>query len=362
MKIVQILPVLAYGDAIGNDTLTLDRALKESGYKAEIYAEVIDDRLSKNIARQIDELQVEEDDVLIYHLSTCSALNYKVENYNCSRIIMYHNVTPPEFFRNINPQVEKNCEEGLRGARHLADKVDYALADSAFNKSDLIKMGYSCDIDVLPILIAFKDFEKAPNKKVLNRYKDDKKNIVFTGRIAPNKKQEDVINAFYFYHRYLNKESRLILVGSYNGMEQYYGMLKSYTKRLGIEDAVIFTGHIKFDEILAYYNLADLFLCMSEHEGFCVPLIEAMYFDVPIVAYNSTAIGETLGGSGFLLDDKNPIEVAMVVDKIIKSETLRNAIVSNQRERISYFDNQKITNQFLEYIKCFIRNRKEDIQ
>ena len=156
-------------------------------------------------------------------------------------------------------------------------------------------MGYTCPIDVCPILIPFSDYEKEPDRRVLRRYKGDgKTNLLFVGRIAPNKKQENVIRAFYFYHKYYSPDSRLFLVGSWSGMESYYERLCDYVKALGIAEHVVFTGHIRFDEILAYYHLADVFLCMSEHEGFCVPLVEAMYFHVPIVAYSCAAVPDTL--------------------------------------------------------------------
>ena len=143
-------------------------------------------------------------------------------------------------------------------------------------------MGYTCPIDVLPILIPFDDYAKTPSQQVIDRYSDGYTNLIFTGRIAPNKRQEDVIRAFYDYKKFYNPKSRLILVGGHNGMERYYHRLKSYINALELED-VVFPGHIKFDEILAYYKIADVFLCQSEHEGFCVPLVEAMYFDVPVV-------------------------------------------------------------------------------
>lgn len=115
----------------------------------------------------------------------------------------------------------------------------------------------------------------------MEHYKDDGyTNFIFVGRVAPNKKQEDVIRAFYCYKKYCNPKSRLFIVGSYNGMERYYHRLRRYVGALEL-DNVVFTGHIPFAQILAYYHLADLFLCMSDHEGFCVPLVEAMYFNLP---------------------------------------------------------------------------------
>ena len=214
-------------------------------------------------------------------------------------------------------------------------------------------MGYTCPIDVRPILIKFDDYKQAPDKALMKKYSDGKKNLIFVGRIAPNKKQENVIRAFYQYRR-LNPDSRLILVGSYNGMENYYQRLVKYAAALGIADDVIFTGHIKFSEILAWYTIADAFVCMSEHEGFCVPLAEAMFFDVPIIAYDTSAISDTLGRSGVLLDDNDPVFAARVIDRVLSDNELREHILSGQRRRLEDFSYNRIRDIFEKQIKSFI--------
>ncbi|MEE1242773.1 MAG: glycosyltransferase, partial [Frisingicoccus sp.] len=223
---------------------------------------------------------------------------------------------------------------------------------------ELIEMGYTCDIEVLPILIAFDDYKKTPNAKVLKKYeKDDYVNIVFTGRVAPNKKHEDLIAAFAYYKKNINPKSRLILVGNHLMTPGYYPRLSNYIEKLGVED-VVFTGHIRFDEILAYYKIADVFLCLSEHEGFCVPLVEAMYFDVPIVAYDSCAIGETLGGSGLLLPEKDPAVVAEAINLIMEDRELREKLIMGQRKRLEDFQHDKIKEQFLNAIRRFTEGEK----
>ena len=358
MKILQILPTISYGDAVGNDTVALYHTLKKEGYETAIYAENIDARLKIGDMRSVSELpRLKESDVVLYHLSTGTKLNYELEKLPCRKIIVYHNVTPPHFFEGYSEVSKALCTQGLAGVKHLASCADYCLADSSYNKSELVKLGYDCAIDVLPILIPFEDYKKTPSKKIVNRYGEaEYTNILFTGRIAPNKKQEDVIQAFYYYNKYINPKSRLFIVGSYGGMERYYNELQAYANRLGLKN-VIFTGHIKFDEILAYYKVADLFLCMSEHEGFCVPLVEAMFFDIPIVAYDSSAIADTLGGSGFLLKKKDGKEAAAVMHRILTDEKLREDILYNQRLRLQAFEHGTIETMFLEYLRKFISNR-----
>lgn len=355
MRIIQLLTTVSYGDAVSNDVLALHETMCKKGYEASIYAENVDPRLPSGLVRRIKRMpKLQDDDVILYHLSTGTDLNYKLPKYKGRKILVYHNVTPCEFFADYSPHAWKLCKKGQEGLRYLADKVEYCIADSQYNKQDLIAAGYKCKIDVLPILIPFSDYDKTPNEKILRRYKNDKYvNILFTGRIAPNKKQEDIIKAFYMYQKYYNQKARLFLVGSYNGMETYYHKLKNYVKELHL-DNVYFTGHIKFDEILAYYNLSDLFLCMSEHEGFCVPLVEAMKFDLPVIAYDSSAIGDTLGGSGVLLKDKNPLEVAGMIHYLTTHPDVMETLKEEQRARLNDFSHDKIEEQFLQYMSEFL--------
>ena len=358
MRVVQLLPTLSFGDAIGNDTIALKGVIGEMGYQTDIYAENIDKRLPDGIAKKVTKLRdLKKDDVLIYHKSTGTDLTFKLERYKCRRIMVYHNVTPPEFFRSYSIPATQLTELGYKGVEFLRDKVDYVMAVSAYNKSELVKMGYTCPIDIRPILIKFEDYRQAPDEATINRYSDGKKNLVFVGRIAPNKRQENVIKAFYCYKK-LNLESRLILVGSARGMENYQERLVKYARALGIGEDVIFPGHIKFSEILAYYRLADAFVCMSEHEGFCVPLVEAMFFDTPVIAYDTSAISDTLGGSGVLLDSNDPVFAAAVIDRVLTDDKLRESIIEGQRRRLEDFSYERVRAVFEKELRDFIEGRK----
>ena len=355
MRIFQLLSTIAYGDAVSNDTVAMEKAIKQMGYQTRIYAESIVPPLDKKTALAISELKdVSNDDIIIFHMSTGSRLNFDVAKYPCRKIVVYHNITPPEYFKNNDERFSDICEYGLKGAKSLADKVDYCLAVSEFNKKDLLNMGYKCPIDVLPIIIPMSDYDKAPDKSVVKKYSDDYVNILFTGRIAPNKKQENLISAFYYYNRLYNKKSRLILAGSFRYDDPYYIRLTEYTKKLGMGGTVIFTGHIKFDQILAYYKTADVFLCMSEHEGFCVPIVEAMKFKVPIIAYGRAAVPETMNHKGMILDDNNPQSVAACIDKMVKDKKLRDYVIEEQNERLEYYSYDNISAMFKEYLSKFI--------
>ena len=186
MRIVQILPVLAFGDAVGNDTRALKEALLEAGYDTEIYAAVIDERLPQGTAKPYDMLEkLEEDDIVIYHLSTGHKLNYELEKLGGKKVILYHNITPERYFEKYNKDAYSSCGQGIKAAKRLAKVADYAIADSEYNRQDLLSYGFQCDIDVLPILIPFEDYAKRPSARVMKLYDDDYVNILFTGRVVP---------------------------------------------------------------------------------------------------------------------------------------------------------------------------------
>lgn len=360
MRVYQLLVTLSYGDAVGNDVLALDSALKRNGFKTCIYAENIDRRISRKLVKNVTRLKgLCKDDLIIYHYAIGTRLNEELKKYPCRIIIRYHNITPYQFFERYSFRDSELCRQGREQLKALKDDIEYCIADSEFNKRDLEEIGFKCRIDVLPVLIPFSDYEKKADSLIINRYESDEYvDILFTGRVAPNKKHEDVIAAFYMYQKYYNAKSRLFFVGSYDGVPMYYNQLKDYVEKLNVQN-VYFTGHIKFEEIIAYYKLADLFLCMSEHEGFCVPLVEAMFFDLPIIAYNSSAVGDTLGGAGVLIGEKKPLETAGMIDYIIRHPKVKAELIQCGRRRLTDFEHDKIERLFINYIRSYMERMDE---
>ena len=347
MKVVQLLPTLVLGDAVSNNCRAIDKILKEAGYETAIYAENIDQRLPQGVVSHISAMpHLQDTDILLYHFSTGTPLNSRLAGFGGRLVIQYHNITPPEFFTPYDKGSEALCRRGLEEMRALAKLPALCLADSEFNGQNLREAGYVCPIHTVPILVPFEDYDQAPDEHVVAKYRDDYVNFLFVGRIAPNKKQEDVIKAFAWYQKHINERCRLFIVGN-DGMTSYVNRLKQFVRAVEAKN-VIFPGHIRFNEILAYYRVADVFLCMSEHEGFCVPLLEAMHFDVPIVARNTTAIPYTLGGSGVLLESNVPMEAALAVDRLMTDENFRNQVVASQRARLADFSYQKVKARLLQ--------------
>ena len=350
MRIIQLLPTISFGDAVSNDALAIRRMLTEMGCDTALYAEHIEPRLSgEGILPREDMGEVADSDLLIYHGSTGDPLNLKVPGIGGRKILRYHNITPSHFFSGYSRYAEVLTATGRREMRELAGAFDYGMADSDYNRRDLREMGYRCPIDVCPVAISFEDYDREPDQEVLDRYRDDGwTNLLFVGRITPNKKQEDVIRAFHYYHRYFNSRSRLFLVGNPAGMQVYRGQLERYAAKLGLAEHVVFSGQISFRAILAYYRLADVFVCMSEHEGFCVPLVEAMHFGVPIVAYAAAAVPETLGGGGLLLRDRDPVEAAAAIDRILRDDRLREKAAAEQKRMLGVFRYENVRERLKE--------------
>ena len=348
MKVIQLLPVLRMGDAIGNETLAIRDILLARGIQTEIYAEGIDSRLPRGIARPVEELGgLREEDVLLYHASTGFRLSFDLPTYGGRLVMIYHNVTPPHFFSIYSKTAERIAAYGEKGIAFLANKTQYCIAISAYNAEQLRNMGYTCPIDVCPIIIPFDEYEQEPEQDVLERYAEEGwTNWLFVGRIAPNKRQEDIIRAFYIYQKETHAKSRLFLVGNSFSMERYEKRLRLYVKELGLENLVIFPGHISFSELLAYYRLADVFVCMSEHEGFCVPLLEAMYFGKPIVAFGATAVPETVGKAGLLTEQKDPQLVAAMVQRVLTDENLGLFLANERRKQLEKFSYQRTCERF----------------
>ena len=223
MRIVQLLQTMAFGDAVSNDAAAIRQMLLDMGHETAIYAANIDPRLPEGSVthwRKMKELRA--GDLLIYHGSTGDPLNGMVPALAGRKMMIYHNITPPQYFRGYSREAQELTRTGYSQIKALAGQFHYCVADSDYNRQDLRKMGYECMIDVCPIMIPFADYDREPEQAVMERYGNDGwTNLLFVGRIAPNKRQEDVILAFRYYHEHYNLKSRLFLVGNDAGMEKY---------------------------------------------------------------------------------------------------------------------------------------------
>ncbi len=307
------------------------------GFESEIYCQPqsILPQL-RNDARGIDTWHEapHDDDIVILHLSMGSEVNLIFKDLSCKKVILYHNVTPPHYYDAIARQTAVQLRKGQQHVDMLAGVADVNLADSQYNASELEAAGYT-NVNVLPLILDLNTHE-AVDKKILRKFDDDAVNILFVGRCAPNKKIEDALLAFNVFQKCVEPKSRFISAGSFNGTERYYYLLETMKKDLALEN-VHFPGSVPQEHLNALFRTADLFLCMSEHEGFCIPLIEAMQHDIPILAYNACAVPETLDGAGVLFDNKQFDQVAEMMGQLVKNKPLRESVIQGQRSRMNRF-------------------------
>lgn len=334
-RVPQLLAALSYGDAIGNEALAIQRHLRASGYESDIFAEHVHPRMA-HLARPLHEYRAvsSPETVCLFHFSIGSAAGRMIFHAPDRLVSIYHNITPAEFFMGFHPHLAGLCYHGRRELHAFASRTELGLGDSEFNRRELEATGYR-KTGVLPIVLDLDGYRRAPSRLTARMFDDGRKNILFVGRVIPNKRLEDVIRVFAVYQRYIEPRSRLLLVGESRGFERYRRRLREQVEGLGLHD-VVFTGHVDDDDLRACYASADLFLSLSEHEGFCVPLVEAMNYGVPVVAYAAGAVPETLRGGGVLLRDKSrPEATAELVHAVLTDPALRTAVLATQTRAIA---------------------------
>lgn len=325
----QVLATLGYGDAIGHEVLGIQRVLRGAGYDSEIFVETADSRLEDLTYDYRDLVDASRpDNLLVHHFSIGSRASRVAYALPDRMALVYHNITPPEYFVGVHKQLVELCWKGRRELGAYVDRCDLALGDSEYNRQELAAFGFT-DTGVLPVVPDFSHLSGTPDWRVAGQFDDEWTNILFVGRMIPNKRIENLIRIFHAYRTRLNPRSRLLLVGSHGGFEKYLTMLHQMVAALGTPD-VHFTGHVTNEELAAYYEAADVFLCASEHEGYCVPLVEAFHMRVPVVALAATAVPATLDGGGVLYENRDPHHVAALVDAVVSDEALTAQVLASQ--------------------------------
>jgi len=328
-RVHQILATLGYGDAIGNEVLGIHRALRAAGYDSEIIVETADPRLEHLTTDYRDVVgHVSEDDLLIHHFSLGSRASRTAFALPCRMALIYHNITPPEYFLGVHPQLVRQCYHGRRELTAYRTRCDLALGDSEFNRRELDALGFA-PTDVLHVVPDFSHLDGPPDTRMLDAFDDAHTNILFVGRMIPNKRPDDIIRFFHAYKTLYDPGARLILAGSYGGFDRYMTQLRHLVATLGVQDVHIL-GQVTNDALSALYDVADLFLCASEHEGFCVPLIEAFHKRVPVLAYAATAVPATMDGGGVLYTEKDPYRVAALMHGLVADHRLINSVLEAQ--------------------------------
>jgi glycosyltransferase involved in cell wall biosynthesis len=289
----QLLSSVAPGDAVTGQAFAWQELLREWGYPSEIVAEHVHPDLAGR-ARRLDNTGRALDSAnVILRYSVWSKTIETALAAPGRRGLVYHNITPGELLRDYHPTLADLCDRGRRGLTRLRGAFDAVIADSSFNAQDLTEAGVE-NATVVPLLLDLPE----PGKR-----RDDpspRPVVLSVGRLAPNKRLEDVIKAFALFQRHRAPDASLVLVGTNVG-DTYRPALENLVSEIDVK-RVTFTGPISSRARDAWYRRADAYLAMSVHEGFCAPLLEALSHGVPVVARSAGAVPETLGGAGLLVD------------------------------------------------------------
>jgi glycosyltransferase involved in cell wall biosynthesis len=331
----QFVPTLAPRDAVGSHYLAVQRTLRAAGYRSEIYAFEAKGEYARRAHpyTSYDGPARGEPTWLCYHSSVGSVVADFVMGRDEPLIVDYHNITPAEFFAPWEPAVAATLTKGRRQLADLEVRASLGLADSAYNAQELAALGYE-PTAVVPILLDIAALEATPPDPRVQRL--DGPTWLFVGRVSPNKAQHDVVKAFAAYRKLFDANARLRLVGA-SSSHAYENALRNFVEALGLADAVTLTGGVTDAELMGHYAAADVFVACSEHEGFCVPLLEAMFHELPIVAYAAAAVPETLLDAGLLLHAKDAYTVAEAVHRVLTDAALRRQMVAAGQRRLRDF-------------------------
>jgi glycosyltransferase involved in cell wall biosynthesis len=312
----QVIPAIIEHDAVSNHTFEAQRLLRAMGFESEIYAAIIGPGTSGRV-RPIEDL----DDVgarqwLLYQCSIGSPVAERFAAHSGPKILDYHNITPAELVERWIPPLGAESRLGRSQLAKLAPLVEGSFADSAFNAAELASFGF-VDPTVVPVLIDAANREMSPDPIVLDRLNSHSgSKWLFVGQVAPHKAQHDIVTAFAVYRELFDHHPELWLVGREMG-HGYRSALERYIKALGLSESVKMPGSVPTAELAAYFEAADVFVCLSDHEGFCAPIVEAMSRGLPVIGYATAAVPSTVGAAGVLIDDKDPLFVASVVHELL---------------------------------------------
>ncbi|WKZ56222.1 MAG: glycosyltransferase [Bdellovibrionota bacterium] len=329
----QLVHTLSYGDAISTEVMALRDCFREFGVASDIYSINTHPRL-KGQALDYREFPKDFDGRVLLHYSLGSPLNDLYRSLNkAERTLIYHNLTPPEWFERVNPRVVADIKRGITELPELCRLSQRILADSAFNAGELTRYGVRAEVLELCVSPTRWNVETNHGIRSLMAARGGI-HVLHVGRLAPNKCIEDIIKSFFYLHHYVEPKSTLWLSGIDIDTELYSFALKRLVRELLLEDAVHFLGLMADEELRALYEGASAYLCMSEHEGFCLPVIEAMSFGLPVIAYASSAVVDTVGSGGILVREKRHPEIAELMYEVATNTELRTKLQIAGRRRV----------------------------
>jgi glycosyltransferase involved in cell wall biosynthesis len=343
----QLLATLSYGDAISDEAREIRAQARARGLDSEIFVQNVHPRYRKEVHSYRDYPRLDAADaVVVLHFSLGSPVVRSFLDARARRVLIYHNITPARFFLDVHPRLAKECAQGRTELAALREAVALAFGDSEFNRAELEALGFAAT-EVLPIPIEFARFAAQPDPLVVRAFNDHKTNLLCVGRVIPNKRLDQAIQTYAYYKKYVEHDSRLLIVGEHRGFELYLQRLARLAADIDLEE-VYFSGHVEFGQLLGYYAVADVLLHVSDHEGFCVPLLEAFDRRLPVVAFAAGAVADTLGAGGVLFRRKDLSRMAEVIGRLRRDPELREALVARQAGELRRYQPGPLVARFLD--------------
>lgn len=336
---------LTYGDAVSFDAHNKWRTLRALGVPGELYCGVADDHY-RRIALPISAHRPAADELIVFHYSVWSEAAAYVRSRAAAPVLfVYHNVTPTRWFEGVHTQAEEDTRLGRERLPSFVDRAPHAVAMSEYSRLELEAVGFR-STGVVPLMIDFSYLDGGATR-VRQRLDDGYATVLSVSRLAPNKCHEDTIKLFYHYKRQINPRSRLVLVGA-TVVGSYRVWLERLVRRLGLEPHVELTGHVSDEELAAYHRGSHAYVSMSEHEGFGASLLASMYVGVPVLAFDSTAIPDTVGDAGILLRRKDHAVAAEALDLLIRPDSaVRARLIARGREHVRAFLPDRVGERFV---------------
>ena len=352
VRVDQVIPSLASRDAIGAHSLALTQALREAGVDSDIFYGNCTPDVAE-LGRPVTELgRSGPGRWLLYQSSIGSPVFDTLAARDEPKLVNYHNITPAGLLAPWEPHVGYEVSLGRTQLERLAPHCRLAVADSGYNQGELVTAGYR-ETAVVPLLIDMTATGADPDPEAADRLARQKEgggvDFLFVGKVSPHKAPHDLVKMLAVYRRLYDPQARLHLVGSPLG-ERYGPVLDAFVRELGLGEAVTVTGSVSAAELEAYYRAADVFVCASDHEGFCVPLVEAMGHGVPVVAYGVTAVPETVGAAGLVLPSKDPLSFAAAAHRVVTDEALRSRLSRAAAGRVAAFSLERSRRRFVELV------------
>ncbi|MBI4507201.1 MAG: glycosyltransferase [Chloroflexi bacterium] len=354
LRPVQLISDLVFGDAAANEALTLDHMFERWGLRPALHAARTDAHYAA-VAQPLAAYRPERGDLVLLHYTAWSPAAEAALAGGWPLVLVYHNVTPPAYLEGLDPGTLAATAAGRARLRELPQQTVLALAKSAFSRGDLLAAGFGA-AEVLPYAVDYGRLAVAPDPTVLARWQDGAANLLVVGRVVPHKRVEDAIKLLAHYRVY-EPSARLLVVGAHDELGPYCRWLRGLALRLGVADGVHFLGQVPQPALVAYYRVAAALLCLSEHEGFGVPLVEAMHLGVPVLAHAAAALPETLGDAGVLVLRKHFPTLAALLALVARPGPLRDRLVACGRERAAAFAAERLEARWREVWERASRTR-----